>query len=60
MAQWLRLHAANAGGPGSIPGQGPRSYMHAATKTWRNQVKKKLDTQRTYDEIRTVKRKNIH
>ena len=25
VVQWLRLHAPNAGGPGSIPGQGPRS-----------------------------------
>ena len=25
--QWLRLHAPNAGSPGSIPGQGTRSYM---------------------------------
>ena len=27
MAQWLRLHTPNAGGPGSIPGQGTRSHM---------------------------------
>ena len=27
MVQWLRLHAPNAGGPGSIPGQGTRSHM---------------------------------
>ena len=32
-AQWLRLCAPNAGGPGSIPGQGTRSHMHAATKS---------------------------
>ena len=25
--QWLRLHAPNAGDPGSIPGQGIRPYM---------------------------------
>ena len=25
--QWLRLHAPNAGGPGSIPGGGTRSHM---------------------------------
>ena len=31
--QWLRLHAPNAGGMGSIPGQGTRSHMHAATKS---------------------------
>ena len=27
VAQWLRLHAAQSGGPGSIPGQGIRSHM---------------------------------
>ena len=31
VVQWLRLHAPNAGGLGSIPGQGTRS--HAATKS---------------------------
>ena len=47
VVQWLRLHAPNAGGPGSIPGQGTRSHMHAttkslhaATKTWRSQINK--------------------
>ncbi|TEA23034.1 hypothetical protein DBR06_SOUSAS12510026, partial [Sousa chinensis] len=33
VVQWVRLHAPNAGGPGSIPGQGTRSHMHAATKS---------------------------
>ena len=46
VVQWRRLHTLNAGGPGSIPGQGTRSHrlqlrvcmlqlriMHAATKT---------------------------
>ena len=32
MVQWVRLHTPNAGGPGSFPGQGTRSHMHAATK----------------------------
>ena len=27
VVQWLRLHAPTVGGPGSIPGQGTRSYM---------------------------------
>ena len=27
VVQWLRLHALNAEGPGSIPGQGSRSHM---------------------------------
>ena len=33
VVQWIGLHAPNAGGPGSIPGQGSRSHMHAATKS---------------------------
>ena len=33
VAQWLRPCVPNAGGPGSIPGQGTRSHMHAATKS---------------------------
>ena len=33
VVQWLRLHAPNAGGLDSIPGQGTRSHMHAATKS---------------------------
>ena len=38
VVQWLKLHASNARGPGSIPVQGNRSHMlqlkilHAATK----------------------------
>ena len=32
VVQWLGLHAPNAGGLGSIPGQGTRSHMHATTK----------------------------
>ena len=36
VVQWLRLHALNAGGPGSIPGQGTK-IPHAPTKpTHRN------------------------
>ena len=27
VVQWLRLHASNAGGPGSIPGWGTGSHM---------------------------------
>ncbi|TEA39003.1 hypothetical protein DBR06_SOUSAS1710095, partial [Sousa chinensis] len=27
VVQWLILHAPNAGGPGSISGQGTRSHM---------------------------------
>ena len=31
-AQWIRFRTPHAGGLGSIPGQGTRSHMHAATK----------------------------
>ena len=33
VVQWIKLHAPNAGGPGSNPGQGTRSHMHATTKS---------------------------
>ena len=33
VVQWVRLRAPNAGDPGSIPGWGTRSHMHAATKS---------------------------
>ncbi|TEA36681.1 hypothetical protein DBR06_SOUSAS310086, partial [Sousa chinensis] len=33
VAQWIRLHAPNAGGPGLISGQGTRSHMCATTKS---------------------------
>ena len=33
VVQWLRLRARNAGGPGSIAGQGTISHMHAATRS---------------------------
>ena len=44
MVQWLRLHASNAWGPGSIPtwGTGPHmlhvKILHATTKTQRSQI----------------------
>ena len=31
MVRWLQLHASNAGGPGSLPGQGTRSHMPQLT-----------------------------
>ena len=53
LAQWLRLHTPNAGGPRSIPGRGIRSHMlqlgvhmwplktlHAATRTQHSQRSK--------------------
>ena len=33
VVQWVRLRAPNAGALGSIPGQGTRSHMHAATES---------------------------
>ncbi|TEA28579.1 hypothetical protein DBR06_SOUSAS2010227, partial [Sousa chinensis] len=33
VVQWVRLHTPSAGGPGSIPGWGTRSHMHAKTKS---------------------------
>ena len=50
VVQWLRLCAPNAGGPGSVPGQGTRSHMlqrrskipHATTKTQCSQISKYL------------------
>ena len=33
VVQYVRLHTSIAGGPGSIPGWGTRSRMHAATKS---------------------------
>ena len=33
VVHWVRLHAPNAGGPGSIPCRGTRSHMHATTKS---------------------------
>ena len=37
MVQWLRLYGPNAGGLGSIPGQGIRSQV-PATKTQHSQI----------------------
>ena len=55
MVQWLRLCAPNAGGLGSIPGQGTRSHMlqlrvfrrelktqHATTETQHSQINKSI------------------
>ena len=45
VVQWLRLHHPNAGGPGSIPGQGTTSHipqlkiLPGATKTQHSQIK---------------------
>ncbi|TEA26079.1 hypothetical protein DBR06_SOUSAS2210051, partial [Sousa chinensis] len=40
VAQWVRLCTPNAGGLGSIPGQGTRSHMHASTKSLHAATKK--------------------
>ena len=39
VVQWLRVFAPNAGHPGSIPGQGTRSYM-LQLEVWHNQINK--------------------
>ena len=39
VAQWLRLRSPSAEAVGSIPGQGTRSHMHAATKSSRATAK---------------------
>ena len=44
VVQWLRLHTSSAGGMGSIPGRGAKSYMpqlknlYAATKVWKKEL----------------------
>ncbi|TEA35021.1 hypothetical protein DBR06_SOUSAS9710100, partial [Sousa chinensis] len=40
VVQWVRLRAPNAGGPGSIPGRGTKSCMHATTKSSHAATKK--------------------
>ena len=40
VVQWLRLHAPNTGGLGSIPGQGTK-IPHASTKPQHSQINKK-------------------
>ncbi|TEA28252.1 hypothetical protein DBR06_SOUSAS3310034, partial [Sousa chinensis] len=39
VVQWVRLHTPNAGGPGSIPGQGTRYHMCAVTQSLRAATK---------------------
>ena len=59
------IHASDAGGPGSIPGQGTRSHMkatkslhvtakdlYAATKTQHSQINKHLKTKMKQNEHR--------
>ena len=53
VVQGPKLHAPNAGGPGSTPSQGTRSHMpplkgpHAITKTWCSQINLKNKKRRT-------------
>ena len=42
MVQWLRLHTANAGGSGSIPGQGTRSHVLQLRATTAKQINRCL------------------
>ena len=51
MVQWLRLSTPNAGRPGSIPGQGPRSHMpqqRPGTAKINKQIKKKKKKTHTF------------
>ena len=52
LAQWLRLHAPNAGGKCSIPGQGTK-IPHAA---WCGQKKKKERERLRGEEFKTLSR----
>ena len=45
VVQWLRIHAANAEGPGSIPGQGIKPHVLSKSscvtiKIWCSQINK--------------------
>ena len=45
MVWWLRLHAANAGGPSLIPGQAARSCMQQLRTSEAKQINfKKIET----------------
>ena len=61
--QWLRISSPNAGGPGSIPGQGTRSHMpqlkilRATTKN-EDPVRHNLDLSNQIKKI--VKKKKTH
>ena len=51
VVQWLRLHSSNAGGPGSIPGQGTRSHtlqLRPGTINKYNASKMKIKTTMSY------------
>ena len=61
VVQRLRLQSPNAGGPGTIPGQGTRSHMtpvrvhmpqlnisHAATKTQHRQINKYINENKNF------------
>ena len=52
MVQWVSLHAPNAGGLGSIPGQGTGSHMQATTKSPHAPTKKK-EKKILHDAIKT-------
>ena len=58
MAQWLRLHAPNAGGLGSIPGWGTRPHMQQLrVHMWQIKI---LDTTIKTRLTHTHKRANQH
>ena len=57
VVQWVRLPTPNAGGLGSIPGQGTRSRTHAATKSPHATTKSLQATTRTWSSQNKLKKK---
>ena len=57
MAQWLRLHALNAGCLGSIPDQGTK-IPYATTKTWYNQVNSLNKLKIIYKKVKEIMLEN--
>ena len=61
MVQWLRCCAPNAGGPGSIPGQGTRSclpqlkILHTAMKIHVLQLRRSVVKEKVILKIKTVR-----
>ena len=50
VVRWLRLCASNAGGVGSIPGQGTKT-PHATKHDQKTRTKKKKETQRKQKDL---------
>ena len=59
MVQWLRLRTANAGGLGSIPGQGTRSHIMPQLRACTPQLRSQQATTKEpwHNQINKVKKK---